>query len=155
MLKEKTRNFHSIINFIGIHIVPTLIVYCCVLPVIFVIIYVGKINVITIMALVLSVVEFIIQGTVDIQMHKFRKKKRKGLWKYSRHPNYFGEILMWWGIGIGSVSCFPNRWYLLIGALLNTILFLFISIPMADNRKKRADFEKLKSETRILLPIKK
>lgn len=161
MLKEKIKKFYPIINFIGIHMVPTLIVYGCIIPVIFVIVEVGKINIITLLSLLVSICACTIQGIADIQMHTFRKNKRTGfirdgLWKYSRHPNYFGEIMMWWGIGIASVSCLPNKWFLLAGALCNTLLFLFVSIPMADNKnKKRGDFEKLKSETRMLLPIKK
>lgn len=161
MLKEKTKIFYPVINFIGIHLVPTLVVYCCVMPVVFVIVKGGNISVVTLLALILSIFAFTIQGIADIQMHRFRKNKgkgfiRDGLWKYSRHPNYLGEILMWWGIAIASVASLKGYWFLLVGPLLNTLLFLFISIPMADNRnKKRGDFEQLKKETRMLLPIKK
>ena len=95
-------------------------------------------------------------------MHKFRKKKegnfiRNGLWKYSRHPNYLGEIMMWWGIGLSVVSVLPNYYFLLIGAFLNTLLFLFISIPMAEEhqRSRKEGFDQYKKETRMLLPIKK
>lgn len=161
MLKEKTKIFYPVINFIGIHLVPTLVVYCCVMPAVFVIVKGGNISVVTLLALILSIFAFTIQGIADIQMHRFRKNKgkgfiRDGLWKYSRHPNYLGEILMWWGIAIASVASLKGYWFLLVGPLLNTLLFLFISIPMADNRnKKRGDFEQLKKETRMLLPIKK
>lgn len=161
MLKEKTKIFYPVINFIGIHLVPTLVVYCCVMPVVFVIVKGGNISVVTLLALILSIFAFTIQGIADIQMHRFRKNKgkgfiRDGLWKYSRHPNYLGEILMWWGIAIASVASLKGYWFLLVGPLLNTLLFLFISIPMADNRnKKRGDFDQLKKETRMLLPIKK
>lgn len=57
---------------------------------------------------------------------------------------------------IASLSCMPNKIYCLLGAFLNTMLFLFVSIPMADKRnQKRGDFNQLKKETRMLLPIKK
>ena len=63
---------------------------------------------------------------------------------------------MWWGIAIASIASLNGNWYLILGAILNTLLFLFVSIPMADNRnKKRGDFAQLKKETRMLLPIKK
>ena len=94
-------------------------------------------------------------------MQKYRKNRngnfiRTGLWKYSRHPNYLGEILMWWGIAIMSFSVFNDKIYLLVGALLNTLLFLFVSIPMADKRQsKKEGFETYKKETRMLFPIKK
>ena len=161
MLKEKTKKAYPIINFVGIHLVPTIVVYFCTLPAVFVIINKGELTVITIIGLIISTLAFTIQGIADIQMHKFRKVKkigfiRDGLWKYSRHPNYLGEILMWWGIAIASIASLNGSWYLILGAILNTLLFLFVSIPMADNRnKKRGDFAQLKKETRMLLPIKK
>ena len=161
MLKEKTKKAYPIINFVGIHLVPTIVVYFCTLPAVFVIINKGELTVITIIGLIISTLAFTMQGIADIQMHKFRKVKkigfiRDGLWKYSRHPNYLGEILMWWGIAIASIASLNGSWYLILGAILNTLLFLFVSIPMADNRnKKRGDFAQLKKETRMLLPIKK
>ena len=94
-------------------------------------------------------------------MHKFRKENiggfiRVGLWKYSRHPNYLGEILVWWGVAICSVILIPSKWYLITGAIANTLLFLFISIPMAEKRQSRKPgYYEYKKQTRILLPIKK
>jgi hypothetical protein len=50
----------------------------------------------------------------------------------------------------------PTKWYLLLGAVLNTLLFLCISIPMADKRQSKKDgFAEYKKQTRMLLPIKK
>lgn len=150
-----------IINLLGIHLVPTLVVYFCTFPAAEIILSEYKLNIMTILSLILSTVAFLIQGIADIQMHRFKKRNgqgfiRDGLWKYSRHPNYFGEILMWWGIGIASLSCMPSNIYYLLGAFLNTMLFLFISIPMADKRnQKRGYFYQFKKETRMLLPIKK
>lgn len=161
MLKEKTKAFYPLINFIGIHMVPTLVVYLCVLPIVYLYIYEGSFNVFTIIFFCLSVISFTMQGIADIQMHKFRKNRtgtfiRNGLWKYSRHPNYLGEILMWWGIGLLSVFTLKEYWFLLIGAIANTLLFLFVSIPLADNRQGRKEgFEEYKKTTRKLLPIKK
>ena len=94
-------------------------------------------------------------------MHKYRKNRttpfnRNGLWKNSRHPNYLGEILMWWGIGLAIVITDFNLWWLLLGALLNTLLFSFVSIPMAEKRQSRKEgFLEYKKETRFLLPVKK
>lgn len=162
MLKEKTKVFYPVINFIGIHMVPTLIVYACTLPAVYLLEYEGTLKVFSIIFFLLSVFAFTMQGIADIQMHKFRKKNtgtfiRDGLWKYSRHPNYLGEILMWWGIGMYAIITLDKYYYLIIGAILNTLLFLFVSIPMAENRQKnrKPGFEKYKKETRMLFPIKK
>ena len=166
MLKEKTGVFYPIINFVGIHLVPTLVVYGCILPAVFAV--QGSYGAQTDLQFVgvaiflfVSVCAATMQGVADIQMHRFRKQKtggfiRVGLWKYSRHPNYLGEILMWWGVGLACVCIMPDKWYLLAGAVANTLLFLCVSIPMADGRQsKKAGFAEYKAQTRMLLPIKK
>ncbi len=161
MLSEKTGAFYPLINFIGIHMVPTLVVYLCTLPAVFLFVYDTKWNAGSIIFFVLSILAALMQGIADVQMQKYRKEKsspfiRMGLWKYSRHPNYLGEILMWWGVGLSCISVMPERWYLLAGAFANTLLFTFVSIPMAEKRQsKKEGFDIYKKETRILLPIKK
>ena len=161
MLKEKTGAFYPIINFVGIHMVPTLVVYGCVLPAVYAIREALSANIPSIICLCVSLGAAVMQGIADIQMHKYRKNRngafiRIGLWKYSRHPNYLGEILMWWGVGLSVIFASPSTWYLAAGAVANTILFLAVSIPMADGRQSRkTGFEEYKAETRMLLPIKK
>lgn len=160
-LEEKTGVFYPLINFFGIHTVPTLIVYACTLPAVYAFLNPANLSIGSAVFIYVSVFATILQGTADLQMHKFAKHKtgifiRQGLWKHSRHPNYLGEILMWWGVGLSVVCAFPHALYLLTGAFLNTLLFLFVSIPMADNKQSRKEgFDQYKKETRMLLPIKK
>ncbi len=161
MLKEKTGVFYPIVNFVGIHMVPTLVVYGCILPAVWAVINGIVANVGSVIFFCVSLGAVTMQAIADYQMHAFRKKNsgafiRKGLWKYSRHPNYLGEILMWWGIALSVICAHPNVWYLLIGAAANTILFFAVSIPMADGRQARKEgFSEYKKQTRMLLPIKK
>ena len=161
MLSEKTGAFYPLINFIGIHMVPTLVVYGCILPGVYAIREGLVGGTLSIIFLCVSLGAAVMQGIADIQMHSFRKHRdsafiRIGLWKYSRHPNYLGEILMWWGIALSVVAAEPSAWYLAIGALANTVLFLAVSIPMADGRQSHKEgFAEYKHETRMLLPIKK
>ena len=161
MLREKTGAFYPFVNFTGIHLVPTLIVYACTLPAAYAFMHDGELVMASILFFCVSVGAVVLQGTADYQMHKFRKHRtgafiRSGLWKYSRHPNYLGEILMWWGVAFSVIAAFPSAWYLAIGAVSNTVLFLVVSIPMADGRQsQKPEFEEYKSETRMLLPIKK
>ena len=161
MLHEKTGIFYPIINFVGIHMVPTLVVYGCILPAVYAIREDLTANFASILFLCLSLGAATMQGIADLQMHQFRLHRdgafiRRGLWKYSRHPNYLGEILMWWGIGLSVVCAAPNAWYLAAGAVANTVLFFAVSIPMADKRQSRKDgFVEYKKQTRMLLPIKK
>ena len=161
MLHEKTGIFYPIINLIGIHMVPTLVVYGCILPAVYAIRNGLSANLPAVICLCISLGAAIIQGVADIQMHKYRRNRdgafiRHGLWKYSRHPNYLGEILMWWGVGLSVIFAAPNAWYLAAGAIANTVLFLAVSIPMADGRQSHKEgFTEYKKETRMLLPIKK
>lgn len=166
MLHEKTGKLYPLVNFVGIHMVPTLIVYACTLPAVFAMVYESEFHPVSVIFFLLSVAAFTMQGIADIQMHSFRLRKqagatsepfvRDGLWAHSRHPNYLGEILMWWGVGLCVVCNMPQRWYLLIGAVANNLLFLAVSIPMADGRQRaKPEFEAYKAETRRLLPVRK
>lgn len=161
MLKEKTGKIYPIVNFVGIHMVPTLVVYGCVLPAVYAIITGLTVTVASVLFLCVSLGAIIIQGTADIQMHKFRKNRdsvfiRRGLWKYSRHPNYLGEITMWWGVALAVLCANPSVWYLLAGALANTALFICVSIPLAEGKQsKKEGYSEYKKQTRALLPIKK
>ena len=161
MLHEKCGRAYPLVNFVGIHLVPTLVVYLCTLPAAFVIYYAWDFSPIALVGIALSLFATALQCISDIQMHKFRKNRttpfiRTGLWKYSRHPNYLGEILMWWGVGIFAVILMPSYYLLLGGAVANTLLFAFVSIPMADKRQaKKEGFEEYKRKTRVLLPLPK
>jgi hypothetical protein len=54
-------------------------------------------------------------------------------------------------VGLASVAAMPGRWYRLAGALVNTLMFLFISIPLADKRQSRKEgFEEYKKATRMI-----
>lgn len=161
MLAEKSGKMYPIINFTGIHMVPTLVVYACVIPAVFAVNRDFKINFLSVVFLFVSLCAAVMQGIADLQMHKFRKNRignfiRNGLWKYSRHPNYLGEILMWWGVGFAVFFADISAWYLLVGALLNTFLFLFVSIPLAEKRQsKKEGYEEYKKQTHILIPLNK
>jgi steroid 5-alpha reductase family enzyme len=161
MLKRKTKGFYPIINFLGIHVFPTLVVYACMLPMVFAFHMHLKINIGSVLFFAFSIGATLLQGVSDYQMHKYRKNKtkpfiREGLWKYSRHPNYLGEILMWWGIALSFVSVVPSMWYLMSGALINTLMFVFVSVPMADKRQsEKVGFAEYKMQTRMFMPIKK
>ena len=161
MLREKTGKLYPAVNFAGIHLFPTVVVYLCILPAVFAFHEQTAFNPLCILFFLVSVAATVLQGVADWQMHKFRREIgrgfiRTGCWKYARHPNYLGEILMWWGVGLCVVCVMPQRWYLLAGALLNTLMFLVISIPMADKRQSaKAGFEEYRQTTHMLLPFKK
>ena len=89
-------------------------------------------------------VGFILEATADRQLANFLKSKKKksevldtGLWKYSRHPNYFGEVVIWWGIWVISLSIHPV-WWSVLGPLTITYLILFVSgVPLLEKRYQK------------------
>jgi steroid 5-alpha reductase family enzyme len=97
----------------------------------------------------------------DYQLTKFiqdptnkGKIMDRGLWKYSRHPNYFGEIVVWWGIFIfGFINGLSV--YAIISPILISYLIIFVSgIPMLEKKYEgNVEFEKYKAKTSILIPL--
>lgn len=94
----------------------------------------------------------------DLQLSKFISNKnnkgkimKSGLWKYSRHPNYFGESVFWLGITIIAI---PISYYALISFLTITILLRFVSgVPMAEkNYEGNKEYEKYKKNTPPMIP---
>lgn len=159
--EKETGRLYQFISFTGIHMMPTLIVYLCTLPAVFVIKNEVQANAGSIAGTVICICAATLQLVSDTQMHRYRKSGRHGLirtglWKYARHPNYLGEILMWWGIGIQAVSVMPQYWWLLAGALANTVMFFTVSIPLADKRQsQKPGYAEYKASTRSLLPVPK
>jgi steroid 5-alpha reductase family enzyme len=103
---------------------------------------------------------FFFQTVADYQLSVFvRQRKDKseiiqsGLWKYSRHPNYFGEILMWWGIFI---IVLPLRYgvFFIISPLTLSFLLIFVSgIPMLEKKyESNAAFQAYRKRTPALIP---
>lgn len=78
----------------------------------------------------------------------------KGLWCYSRHPNYFGEVTQWWGIFVIALSI-PGSFFTIVGPLTITLLILFVSgIPLLEKKYiGRPDFEEYKKHTSIFFPL--
>jgi steroid 5-alpha reductase family enzyme len=140
---------------------PTLVVFLCMLPALLYI-QTGAINAGTLIGFVVCLLATTLQLFADAQLHRFQHNARgrsgiirSGLWKHSRHPNYLGEILMWWGVWIVFVSVNPGLWYLCAGAVVNTLMFLLFSIPIADRRlsEYKSGFSEYKKQTNMLLPF--
>jgi steroid 5-alpha reductase family enzyme len=104
---------------------------------------------------------FYFESVGDAQLKQFisnpanrGKIMNQGLWRYSRHPNYFGEVTQWWGIFIIALSI-PLGFVTIIGPFTITILILFVSgVPMLEKKYTgRQDFEEYKKHTSIFIPL--
>jgi steroid 5-alpha reductase family enzyme len=161
MLREKTGFLYPFVSLFGIMLFPTLVVYLCLLPALHYLQF-GRMNIITLLGFAMCISATTLQLIADIQLHRFQERTqnrgqiiRSGVWRHARHPNYLGEILMWWGVYTVLVSVRFDLWYLGLGALVNTLMFLFISIPMAETRMAgyKEGFDRYIKETNRLLPI--
>lgn len=104
---------------------------------------------------------FLFETIGDAQLASFRKNpanKEKliqtGLWKYTRHPNYFGEVILWWGIWLFTIGV-GQAWLGLIGPVVITLLILFVSgVPMLEKKYEgRPDWEAYKKKTSRFFPM--
>ena len=165
MLKNKSGHFYQFVNLFGICLFPTLVVYSCSLPVI-VFAEIGAFSYWSIIGLFIAISGVFLELISDIQMKKFVKIRSSrseviniGLWKYSRHPNYLGEITVWFGVALNLIFINPSYWYLIFGAVINLLMFLFISIPMEEKHFKeyKEDYDLYLETTSplLLLPRRK
>lgn len=163
-IKEATGMFYQIVNLLGICLVPTIIVYSASIPSILFVIDNLNFEYIQLIGYIIIFISVIIELKADNDIHEFKKIRKDrneiiqiGLWKYSRHPNYFGEICFWYGVAMVYIfNDFVNNWYTIFGAILNNALFLGISIPLAEKnlRKYKEGFDEYKQNTSMLIPIK-
>jgi steroid 5-alpha reductase family enzyme len=109
----------------------------------------------------------VIEAVADAQKSRFKAKSEnhdrfitRGLWRYSRHPNYFGEMLVWWGLFVFAVPFLHGAAFaVVVGPVFITLLLLFVSgIPLLERsaEAKYGDdvaYQEYKRRTSILVPL--
>ncbi len=164
MLHEKNKKLWFITNFFGINMMPTLFVFAGMVPAYYAVTDGAGINAATLLGAAVCAGAVVLQIFSDAQMRSFRKdpanKGRNietGLWKYSRHPNYLGEVSMWWGVWIMQISVLPHTWWTVFAPVAMTLLFVFISIPMMENRllESKQGYAEYKKATSMLMLLPK
>ncbi|MBO4541189.1 MAG: DUF1295 domain-containing protein [Bacilli bacterium] len=142
MLREKSGCFFQLVNLFGICMFPTLVVYSASLP-LFVYASLDHFTYWDFVGILVILFGVGLELVSDLQMKSFLKHRASreevidiGLWRYSRHPNYLGEILIWFGAYLVLFASHPGYWYLAFGAIINLLMFLFISIPMEEKHMK-------------------
>lgn len=147
--------FH-IVNFFGLNMMPTLVVYLAMVPAIRILQEAPDCTVWTWLGAAMSLAATVIQYSADTTAHRFRREHKGeickvGLWKHGRHPNYFGEILMWWGVWVQWAGVALD--WTVAGAIAITALFLGISVPLMESRqmKNKPGYAQYKKEARVLI----
>ncbi len=161
-LQNQTGKAYWLVSFSGIHMFPTLLVFAGCIPLLS---SLGQntasFGIIDIIATLVTATAIWIEATADNQLRQFRltntdksKYLQSGLWAYSRHPNYFGEIMFWWGLFFFALAGGLDNGWMVIGAVSITLLFYFISLPMIDKRmlERRPHYaERMKKVSSIVL----
>ena len=158
---EKT---YWLVSFFGIHFFPTAMIFFGSIPLFTILSRSGNpLGYADFIGAALMAGAIILEFTADRQLHHFLRgnqgKKsicRNGIWNYSRHPNYLGEILFWWGIFFFGFSA-GFSWLMLSGPVLITLLFVGISIPMMEKHLmvSRNQYKFYQEDTSVLIPFPK
>jgi steroid 5-alpha reductase family enzyme len=106
------------------------------------------------LGLVVWLLGFLFESVSDFQLARFKADSRnegqvmnQGLWAYSRHPNYFGESLVWWGIFLITLAT-PNSWWTVISPVVITVVLLkmtgiaLMEKSIADKRPEYTEYIK-------------
>ncbi len=149
-------------SYAQIFLLQGIIIYIIALPLIFVASSASTLNLLGVAGIALWLIGFLFEAIGDYQLDRFLKNSlshgklmTSGLWSYTRHPNYFGESTMWWGIFLITLSTATAPWWIaIVSPLLITFLLLKVSgIPMLEARmSQHADWGAYAKRTRAFLP---
>lgn len=121
-------------------------------------VYETPLQLISLIGLVLWAIGYFYEVVGDAQLKTHIRKKTgtlmtSGLWKHTRHPNYFGEVLMWWGIFV-FVALNGVPLYLIVSPLLITFVLVKISTPILEAKmNEKPEWKAYAEQTSMLIPL--
>lgn len=155
-------------SFAGIMLFPTLLVFAGSVPM-FLALYSGvdsdgasEVGALDFVATAVCVGAAVLQYVADEQMRVYRKKAHPpgsvmevGVWRYSRHPNYFGEQLLWLGMYLHALAANTDYYWSGFGFVAMVVLFTFVSVPLMETRmlKKRPAYKRYQQQTSMMIPF--
>jgi steroid 5-alpha reductase family enzyme len=161
-LQEKTGKLYWGVSLGGIHMLPTLWVFGGCLS-LWPALAVGTrpFGALDVVATAVTAGAIWLEARADKELVRFRNSDRKpedvlstGVWAWSRHPNYFGEMSFWWGLFLFGLAADPVYWWTAAGPLAITLMFLFVSLPMMEERMvaKRPAFAEHQQRSSLVVP---
>ncbi len=161
-IRGKTGPAYWPVSFVGIHLMPTIWVYLGSLSLIPALSTgAHAIGPLDLAACAVTLGAIALEAIADQQLRAFRTSgpppgeiMARGLWRWSRHPNYLGEIGFWWGLYLFALAADPDAWRAIAGPLSITLLFVFVSVPMLDRRSvaRRAAYRDHMAQVPGLVP---
>jgi len=113
-----------------------------------------------IVGIIIWLIGFLFEAIGDAQLRRFvanpenkGKLIETGLWRYTRHPNYFGEALLWWGVYLAALAC-GAPWWTVVSPILITLLIRFVSgVPMLERRNRnKAGYAAYSQRVNVFVP---
>jgi len=160
-LAQQTGAFYPLVNFFGIHLFPTAMVFSAMWPLFDVFSSSMQNTWIFFAGMFVSVVGVAFEFVADNQLAKFRKRANPqpeelldtGIWAKSRNPNYLGEILFWFGVFLMGYS-FGTSVITIVGSIAMLCLFVVISIPLKEDRmlERKPNYGAYKKRVPKLIP---
>ena len=162
ILRDGAGRFEFLADLFGIHLFPTLQVFVGMLPVYIALTRPGDgLMWLTWVAFAVGIVAVTVELVADVQMHHFVAERRpgaamdRGLWAWSRHPNYVGEIGFWFSLALFGIAASPrDGWWLFVGVALMIVMFLGASIPLMEKRslERRPQYQDVIDRVPRLVP---
>lgn len=162
MLREKAGRWELPVDLFAIHVFPTFQVFLGMIPVYVVVTRSGRgLGWLDLVALVVGLGAVTLEMVADIQMHRFVRDREpgqvmdRGLWGWSRHPNYLGEIGLWFALALFGLAAVPaSSWFVFVGVAAMLAMFLGASIPMMEQRslERRPSYQDVIDRVPVLLP---
>jgi steroid 5-alpha reductase family enzyme len=159
--RKDWKNSFFIKSFVNVFLLQGGLMYLIALPVMLNNLLGGDINLIGILGILIWIKGFAFEVIGDWQLTQHIKNPNnkgklmtRGLWRYTRHPNYFGEITCWWGFYV--FTLFTPFWYLgIIGPITITLLILGVSgIPMLEKHYEgNQEYDAYKKTTSAFFPL--
>ena len=160
-MRRKAPSLWFLSDLFGVHLYPTVQVFFA-LTGAWVAITQGSnpLSWIDVLAFIVTTGAIAIETIADQQMRAFARVKKpgeimaNGLWAYSRHPNYFGELAFWWGLYLFGLAAEPRIWWTVFGPLAMTAMFFGASIPWMDRRscERRPEYAEHMQRVSALIP---
>ena len=158
-IQRQTGTWYWPVSFLGIHLMPTVLVFLGCLA--FWPTLSDRntgLNWLDGVAALITLGAVLIEFTADSQMSRYRRSPDyaerivpPGLWSISRHPNYFGEVLFWWGLYLFVPLAYPGFWWVIIGPLAILLLFLFTSVPLMERHLRAGHANYVEYQRRVSL----
>jgi steroid 5-alpha reductase family enzyme len=157
--RKKTGKAYWLVSFSALHFFPTVMTYLGCLPLQAAMGSGVSFGALDVVAVIVTAGAITIEGVADNQLRAFRQQHPSGdicdvgLWKYSRHPNYFGEIAFWLGLLLFGLAAGAPAWTS-VGFVAMVVLFVGASIPMAEKRslERRPHYAEHQKKVSMLVP---